>query len=348
MSTWNSWHASALALEHVDDSQKDEDLKDEGVGEDEWALEEGQEKRIIQKECLQDTRLIDLKRILAEWITTTLEHQRIIIRCLEEDLFDGQVLHQLIEHLAKIKIKVNEVTLTAMKQREKLESVVGAIEKVLGCDESSVKWTVELIHSKDLCAILHLLVAIATFYRAPIKLPENVILRVVKIRKTNNKLQHHISEEKVTSDSGNMIRGANERDAFDALFQLEPDKLKLVKKALIDFTNKHLGSLHLRVTDLDTQFGDGVFLIFLMGILENYFVPLYMYKAAPETFEDKVKNVKLAYELMIDAGLPKPTSMAEDVAKCELKATLRILYSLFTKYKTKSGKHTSPSKSPSK
>ena len=51
------------SVEHVDDSQKDEDLKDEGVGEDEWALEEGQEKRIIQKECLQDTRLIDLKRV---------------------------------------------------------------------------------------------------------------------------------------------------------------------------------------------------------------------------------------------------------------------------------------------
>ena len=46
--------------------------------------------------------------MLADWITNTLEHQRIIVTDLEEDLFDGQVLQKLIEHLAKIKIDVSD------------------------------------------------------------------------------------------------------------------------------------------------------------------------------------------------------------------------------------------------
>ena len=37
------------------------------------------------------------------------------------------------------------------------------------------------IHSKDLIAILHLLVALATHYRAPICLPEKVSLKVREV-----------------------------------------------------------------------------------------------------------------------------------------------------------------------
>lgn len=350
MSNWNAWSGSVLALEDVDNSRKDQDLDDHGQDDDDYdpndfKLEEGEEKRIVEKQSLRNSSVQELKKILSDWITTTLEHQRIIVQNLEEDLFDGQVLQKLIEHLANIKLKVTEVAHTATKQKEKLATVLNAINQQLDFRNlDGVKWDVALIHSKDLCAILHLLVSIAKHYRAPIKLPENVCLRVVTVRKANGLLEHDITEEMVTSAHGDMIRGANEKDAFDALFNLAPEKLKLVKKSLLDFANRHLTSLNLQCTDIDTQFSDGVFLIFLMGILENYFVPLYLYNAAPETFEDKVKNIKMAFELMINAGLPKPTSLAEDIAKCELKSTLRVLYSIFTKYKHVKGKNQSPKK----
>lgn len=348
---WNAWTGAALALQDIDYSQKDEDLGDRVADENDYnpndfKLDEGQEKRIIEKQSLKNPSVHELKKILSDWITSTLEHQRIIVQDLQEDLFDGQVLQKLIEHLAKIKLQVSEVSLTAAKQKEKLNAVLIAINQQLDFPnpEEDIKWDVMLIHSKDLCAILQLLVAIATHFRAPIKLPENVCLRVVTVRKIHGLLEHHTSDEVVTSASGDMIRGANEKDAFDALFQLAPQKLKLVKKSLVDFANRHLSTLQLKVTDLDTQFSDGVFLIFLMGVLEDYFVPLYLYNAVPETFEEKVKNIKLGFELMVNAGLPKPTSLAEDIAKCELKATLRVLYSLFTKYKHKKGRNASPTK----
>lgn len=39
------------------------------------------------------------------------------------------------------------------------------------------------------------------------------------------------------------------------------------------------------------QFADGVYLILLMGLLEDYFVPLYNFFLTPESFEQKVISV---------------------------------------------------------
>lgn len=36
------------------------------------------------------------------------------------------------------------------------------------------------------------------------------------------------------------------------------------------------------------QFSDGVYFIMLLGIFQDYFVPLYEYTLTPETFEQKV------------------------------------------------------------
>ena len=52
-----------------------------------------------------------------------------------------------------------------------------------------------------------------------------------------------------------------------------------------------------------------------------------------QSFDEKVVNVSLAFELMQDAGLPKPKARSEDIVNLDLKSTLRVLYNLFTKYK---------------
>lgn len=92
------------------------------------------------------------------------------------------------------------------------------------------------------------------------------------------------------------------------------------------------------------KFADGVYLILLMGLLENYFVPLYNFFLTPESFEQKVllsllkyitvfenefffsevknmnnnsivspqvHNVAFAFELMQDGGLKKPKARPE-------------------------------------
>ncbi len=77
------------------------------------------------------------------------------------------------------------------------------------------------------------------------------------------------------------------------------------------FVNKYLNRLDMEVTDLDTQLSDGVFLVLLMGLLEGYFTPLFAFHLSPRTFDQKVHNVAFAFDLMQDAGLPKPKSRPE-------------------------------------
>lgn len=159
-----------------------------------------------------------------------------------------------------------------------------------------------------------------------------------------------------------------ERDAFDTLFDYGPDKLAHVKSSLLAFCNKHLNKINLEVTDLENQFQDGVYLVLLMGLLEGYFVPLYSFYLQVNfqrsdipfllfnffwnsnknkisqtstneshfqvvTHEQKVHNVRFAYQLMYEAGLQRPRARVQDIVNGDLKSTLRILHSLFTRYK---------------
>jgi len=211
--------------------------------------------------------------------------------------------------------------------------VLGHTNQVLGLPRwSNQKWSVDSIHSKSLVAILHLLVHLARHFRAPLRLPENVTVETVVVKKRNGKLDHRRVTEEITSTYDEFGMRC-ERDAFDALLDHAPDKLQVVKKSLLTFVNKHLNRINLEVADIDSQFHDGVYLTLLMGLLENYFVPLYDFHLTPKDFEQKVFNVSFAFELMQDAGLSRPKARPEDIVNLDLKSTLRVLYNLFAKYK---------------
>src|ERR1700743_1502963 len=74
--------------------------------------------------------------------------QRIIVKDLEEDLFDGQILGKLIEKLSSQKLDVVEVTQNEDGQRAKLRTVLDQATRLLGIQSkwSAVKWTVEGMH----------------------------------------------------------------------------------------------------------------------------------------------------------------------------------------------------------
>jgi parvin len=77
--------------------------------------------------------------------------------------------------------------------------------------------------------ILHLLVALARHFRAPVRLPERVAVQVVVVQMHNGVLSHRTVTEEITSTYDDLgLRG--ERDAFDTLFDHAPDKLQVVKK----------------------------------------------------------------------------------------------------------------------
>ncbi|KAM6215675.1 beta-parvin [Rhynchocyon petersi] len=295
-------------------------------------LEENEERTMISPASKEDPKFKELVKVLIDWVNDVLVEERIIVKQLEEDLYDGQVLQKLLEKLADCKLNVAEVTQSEVGQKQKLQTVLEAANDLLRPHGWVFRWTVDAIHGKNLVAILHLLVSLAVHFRAPIRLPEHVSVQVVVVRKREGLLHsNHITEELTTTSE--MMMGRVERDAFDTLFDHAPDKLSVVKKSLITFVNKHLNKLNLEVTGLESQFADGVYLVLLMGLLEDYFVPLHNFYLTPESFDQKVHNVAFAFELMLDGGLKKPKARPEDVVNLDLKSTLRVLYNLFTKYK---------------
>lgn len=300
---------------------------------EEYALEENEERSMVEPRSMDDPKLQALIAVLVDWINDELAEHRIIVQNIDEDLYDGQVLQILLEKLTSQKLDVPEVTQSEENQKHKLRIVLGYANRVLGLARmSSTRWSVESVHSKNVVSILHLLVSLARQFRAPIRLPENVVVNVVVVQKRDGVLSHRIVAEEITSTYDDLGLRC-ERDAFDTLFDHAPDKLQVVKKSLVTFVNKQLNKIHLEVTDLDSQFHDGVYLTLLMGLLEGYFIPLHEFYLTPKDFDQKVHNVAFAFELMQDSGLPKPKARPEDIVNLDLKSTLRVLYNLFTKYK---------------
>ncbi|KAK3871960.1 hypothetical protein Pcinc_022929 [Petrolisthes cinctipes] len=300
---------------------------------DDYNLDDNEERSMIEPRSYEDPKLKDLIAILIEWINDVLAPDRIIVKHIEEDLYDGMVFHKLIERLTNNTLDVQEVTQSETGQRQKLRIVLNAANHILGLGRYGPhKWSVDSIHSKNIVAILHLLVALARNFRAPIKMPENCIISVVIVQKRDGQLNHRIVNEELTGTYDDLgLRF--ERDAFDTLFDHAPDKLQVVKRSLVTFVNKQLNKINLEIQNMETDFCDGVYLCLLMGLLEGYFVPLHHFFLTPQTFEDKLHNVSQSFELMMDAGLARPKARPEDIVNSDLKSTLRVLYNLFTRYK---------------
>uniref|UniRef100_A0A7N6FAC5 Calponin-homology (CH) domain-containing protein n=1 Tax=Anabas testudineus TaxID=64144 RepID=A0A7N6FAC5_ANATE len=283
-------------------------------------LEENEVRTMVDPNSKNDRKLQELMKVLIDWINDVLVGERIIVKDLAEDLYDGQVLQKLFEKLEGEKLNVAEVTQSEIAQKQKLQTVLERINDSLKLSTRNIRWNVDSVHAKSIVAILHLLVALSQHFRAPIRLPDHVSIQVVVVQVGIVLLfSFHIMQYK--------------RDAFDTLFDHAPDKLNVVKKTLITFVNKHLNKLNLEVSELDTQFADGVYLVLLMGLLEGYFVPLYNFYLTPENFDQKVHNVSFSFELMQDGGLERPKPRPEDIVNCDLKSTLRVLYNLFTRYR---------------
>ncbi|NXU61674.1 PARVA protein, partial [Horornis vulcanius] len=120
--------------------------------------------------------------VLIDWINDVLVGERIIVKDLAEDLYDGQVLQKLFEKLESEKLNVAEVTQSEIAQKQKLQTVLEKINETLKLPPRSIKWNVDSVHAKSLVAILHLLVALSQYFRAPIRLPDHVSIQVVVVQ----------------------------------------------------------------------------------------------------------------------------------------------------------------------
>ncbi|XP_071465507.1 beta-parvin isoform X5 [Marmota flaviventris] len=172
-------------------------------------LEENEERTMIDPTSREDPKFKELVKVLLDWVNDVLVEDRIIVKQLEEDLYDGQVLQKLLEKLADRKLNVAEVTQSEIGQKQKLQTVLDAVLDLLRPHGWALRWSVDSIHGKNLVAILHLLIALATHFRAPIRLPEHVSVQVVVVRKWEGLLHSsHVSEELTSTTEARRLRHA--------------------------------------------------------------------------------------------------------------------------------------------
>ncbi|XP_060020907.1 gamma-parvin isoform X2 [Lagenorhynchus albirostris] len=222
-------------------------------------LSQGEKKKFLPPTSRKDPKLEELQKVLTEWINAKLLPEHIVVRSLEEDIFDGLILHHLFQKLTGVKLDVEEIALTAASQRRKLAVVLEAAGQSLQVEEPQAQWSVESIFNKDLLATLHLLVALAKCFQPDLSLPTNVKVEVIIMESTKSGLKSEMSVEQLTECGTDKDQPS--KDVFDELFKLAPEKVNAVKEAIVNFVNQKLDRLGLSVQNLDTQlcgFGPGL------------------------------------------------------------------------------------------
>ncbi|XP_037539575.1 gamma-parvin [Nematolebias whitei] len=302
-------------------------------------LFQGEKQKLIQPTSLKDPKLEQLKEALVDWINRTLTPEHIVVQSLEEDLYDGLVLHHLLSQLASVDLPVEEIALTSTAQIRKLEVILAELDKRLGLQDSSpIKWNVKLIHNKDLLATIHLLVAMAKSFQPELNLPPNVKVEVVVVEVSKNGIKSDVQTEALTEDScgaSNSSSSPEWEDPIEQLLKLEANKVNTVKKAILHFVNQNMVTLGLHVADMDKQFSDGVILLLLIGQLEGFFIPLCEFHLTPVNDTEMLHNVTLVLDLLNNMDLQLPNIEPQDIVSQDVAVTLKVLYALFKKHKGK-------------
>ncbi|CAL8375870.1 unnamed protein product [Arctogadus glacialis] len=305
------------------------------------ALFQGERRKIIQPTSLLDPKVEKLKDVLTSWINKTLTPDHIVVQSLDEDLFDGLVLHHLLARLAGVSLSVDEIAVTAAAQIHKLGVVLEEVNKRLGLtDDAMAKWNVQLIHNKDLLATIHLLVTMVRHFQPDLALPPNVKVEVVLVEVTKTGIKSDIQSEDLTEESRPSLQSPNSssgEDPIEKLLTLDAHKILLAKTSIVNFVNQNMSSMGLQVADLDTQFSDGVILLLLIGQLEGFFIPLGDFHLSPANHAEMVHNVTLACDFLLDIGLNVPNIDPEDIISRDVGATLKVLYALFRRHKERQG-----------
>ncbi|NXJ09676.1 PARVG protein, partial [Odontophorus gujanensis] len=245
-------------------------------------------RKLIKPTSSNNPKLEELKLLLIDWINTTLKQEHIVVKSLEEDLYDGLILHHLLENLGSLKLDVDKIALTEKKQRQKLSVILEAVAKCLQLEESQLKWSVEAILAKDLLSTLHLLVAIAKHFQPSLDFPPNVHVETITIEVFMALIFVTEHPRNVSQDLVLLTIKEKSDDAFDELFSRAPERLDDVKKVFLQFVNQHVGKLGLNVKDMESQFADGVILLLLIGQLEGYFLNLRDFFLTPASTTEMV------------------------------------------------------------
>jgi parvin len=142
-------------------------------------------------------KLEPLIRQLVAWMNAELAERRVIVKDLQEDLYDGQILGMLLDKLTgESAVPESPLGLGEVSKKQKLRTVLDRANQLMGVQ--AVKWKLDSIYDKDLISLLHLLVAIVRFFGVvAVRLPEDLSVKVIVIQK-KRQLEKVTVVEKIT------------------------------------------------------------------------------------------------------------------------------------------------------
>lgn len=107
----------------------------------------GQSIRVLTQESRDDPKINEICQELLYWINNEVAEERIVVKNIPEDFYDGQVVQKLIEKLADIKIEVPEVSQSEEGQKQKWRVILDALSRNLQTRDAQ-RWNADLIHQK--------------------------------------------------------------------------------------------------------------------------------------------------------------------------------------------------------
>ncbi|KAI6657961.1 hypothetical protein LOD99_15678 [Oopsacas minuta] len=301
---------------------------------DTYIMDVGDERHTVTPMSLKEIKIQALVKVLLDWVNDVVSVRRIIVRDIVDDFFDGQVLSEFIEILFEIEQPFQStIAQSVISQRSKLTWSLDEVHKRLNLNPKECPWSVEEIHKKNPLVIIHLLVALARFFNIPQTLPTNVSVQVSVIKMSpDGTFEYSTTREEITGGDTSAVSYGPTKDVFDQLFNERNDRIDVVRKSLTFFVNKKLNIMNIEITNVETEFQSGIYLIYLMCILEGYFIPFGLYHETPLNFDQKLENMYFAFKLIEEAGISLKRTKADEVVHGDVKSVMRVLYSIFTKY----------------
>ncbi|ORX43434.1 hypothetical protein BCR36DRAFT_406788 [Piromyces finnis] len=292
-----------------------------------------------------DFNVKTLMRSLTAWINQTLQKQHLIVRDIVYDLSDGQILAAFIETLTYENL---DDILPGSTEKNKISNINKCIQFAvdkLGLERDPQRWTAEGIVKRDISSILAFLVDLSHYAPCPLAIPSNVTIAITHQDKIgsggvkNKTTLHSISGDETQYndkagavdinylDSGKEDTNEDE-DVFDKM-QENQDKIAEIKELLVNFCNNYLALMNVQINELE-DFSNGVYILWLIGLIKNIFIPSYNYKENPSSYSEKLENVNFSIYLLNNLGINCSKIKPSDIVKGDAKSILRCLYILFS------------------
>lgn len=282
--------------------------------------------------CTDSPEVKKLLQSLRTWLNSE-EIPGLFVKDIFKDLFVAKLIANMMAR------KLNETiidlstftTCTAKDFQLIMGKLVGYTEKNLFSNPD--RWTLKGILANDYSSLLCFLVDLAGYFDCPFPIPANIILVVTTHShqsdgaevKRNTKFTI-TSSVKVESLPELVENVAIEEELYDQLVD-SPEKLKEVCQLLLMFVNNNIREIGIQINDLIDLYNGG-YLIVLIGIIGKFFVPLNRFKLTPESEEDKMNNVLLAFQFLEELGADTSKMSAKLFLEKDLKTISRSVFLL--------------------